>query len=274
MGLTPLLLVLASALLHASWNLVIKASSDRLLAAWAQVTFGAILFSPVLVVAGVPGRVMAAIVTSSIVHIVYGLSLVAAYERGELSLVYPVARGVAPVLVTIAAALVLDDTPSTAGLIAIGFVVAGVLWVSSGTATHGIGWALLTGGAIATYTLVDGNAVRSLDTALAYTTAVFVGNAILYLPVILLRRSPQRIVGALRLEWRRHLFGGGASALAYALVLAAARLAPLGLVAAFRETSVLFGTLGGWLILHEPDARGRLRGASLIVVGLGVLVLA
>jgi drug/metabolite transporter (DMT)-like permease len=272
-GAVPLFLVLASASLHASWNLVVKSSVDRLLAAWSQVAFGALVFAPVLVAAGVPRRVLPAIAASSLVHVVYGLVLVAAYERGAISLVYPVARGIAPVLVTAVAAVLLDDIPSAGGLVAIGFVVWGVTWVASGSNSRGLGWALATGSAIAAYTLIDGAAVRSLDTALPYTSAVFVGTAVLYTPVIALRRSSASVKRGFRTEWRRHLLAGTASAGAYALVLAAARLAPLGLVAAFRETSVLFGVIGGWLILREPDARARLRGASLIAVGLGVLVL-
>jgi drug/metabolite transporter (DMT)-like permease len=184
-----------------------------------------------------------------------------------------VARGIAPVLVTVTAALLLRDRPSAGGLVAIGFVVAGVLWVAKGKNRRGIGWALATGATIAAYTTIDGATVRTLETAVAYTGAVFVANAIWYVPVIVLRRSRQEVLFAVRTEWWRHLFAGAASIGAYALVLTAARLAPLGLVAAFRETSVLFGAAGGWLILKEREARRRLRGASLIAAGLVVLVL-
>lgn len=274
MDATPLLLVLASALLHASWNLVVKSSRDRLVAASAQAAFGALAFSPLLIASGVPGRAMPAVAASSAVHLAYGLSLVTAYERGDLSLVYPVARGIAPALVTAAAAVLLDDLPSTGGMIAIAFVVSGVLWVTNGRTTAGLSWALATASAIATYTLIDAAAVRSLEAALPYTTAVTLGYALLYLPVIAARRSAHAVTSVLRVEWWRHLLGGASAVAAYGLVLAAARLAPLGLVSAFRETSVLFGTVGGWLILGEPDARRRLWGASLIAVGLGVLVLA
>jgi len=87
------------------------------------------------------------------------------------------------------------------------------------------------------------------------------------------RRSLSGAISGLRLEWRRHVLAGIASAGAYALVLSAARLAPLGLVAAFRETSVIFGTLGGLWLFKEPAARSRLKGAALIAAGLVVLVL-
>jgi drug/metabolite transporter (DMT)-like permease len=267
-----LVLVLASAALHASWNLAVKASRDRLIAAWAQVTFGAIVFLPILLATGVPTAVLPAIVCSGLVHLGYGLALVAAYDRGDLSFVYPVARGVAPVLVTCFAALLLDDVPGAWGLVAVAAIAAGVLWTGAGSGREGLGWALATGGLIATYTLLDGAAVRTLDGSLAYTTSVFAMNGLAYLPVVLIRRRPALIVRSMRAEGWKHLLAGSASALAYVLVLAAARLAPLGVVAALRETSVLFGVVAGWAVLGEPSAPRRLRGAGLIAAGLIVLV--
>lgn len=274
MGALPLVLVLSSALLHAGWNLVVKSSSDRLVAGWAQVVSAGVVMLPLLLVNPIPTSVMGFVVISAFVHSFYISSLVAAYERGELSLVYPVARGTAPVLVTIAAALLLDDLPSAGGLVAIALVVIGILWLARGTNTEGWQWALMTAVAISSYTLIDGAAVRTLDSALGYTAAVFAAHALVFTPIVIVRRGVAPIIDTLRREGGRHLLGGTASAGAYPLVLAAARLAPLGLVSAFRETSVVIGALAGWLILREPDARHRLRGASLVAVGLGVLILA
>ena len=267
------MLVLASALLHASWNLIVKGSQDRLIAGFAQAAFGAIVFSPVLFISGIPTEVWPAIALSSFIHLTYTVTLVTAYNHGDMSLVYPVARGTAPILVTIAAALLLDDVPSVAGMLAIALAVGGVFWVAAGKNRNGIWWAILTGGIIAAYTVNDAAAVRSLEAALPYTIATFFGQTLLLIPVIMWRRSLTQAVTSLRMEWRRHLFAGMASAGAYALVLSAARLAPLGLVAAFRETSVVFGTLGGLWILKEPAARSRLKGAALIAAGLVVLVI-
>jgi drug/metabolite transporter (DMT)-like permease len=272
-SLDALTLVLASAVLHASWNLVVKASSDRLVAAFAQVTMGALAFAPFLLFVDVPWEAWPWFVASSLVHLAYGLTLVGAYERADLSLVYPVARGAAPVLVTVLAALVLDDVPSAAGLVAIAFVISGVLFVAQGSSrSGGMRWALATGALIATYTLIDASAVRRLDSAFGYTVCVFLGNAAVYVPTILRLRGARLVRSALRREGGRHLAAGTASALAYVLVLAVARLAPLGLVAAFRETSVVFGALGAWLLLGEHHARRRLLGAVLIAAGLAVLV--
>ena len=266
------MLVLASALLHASWNLIVKSSRDRLIAGFSQAAFGALAFAPVLFISGIPTDVWPAILVSSFIHLAYVLTLITAYEHGDMSLVYPVARGTAPILVTVAAALWLDDVPGGWGLVAIGLAVVGVLSVGLGRHRKGAGWALVVGAIIAAYTLNDAAAVRSLDAALPYTIATFWGQTLLLAPVVLWRRSLSGTLSGLRLEWRRHVFAGIASAGAYALVLSAARLAPLGLVAAFRETSVVFGTLGGLWFLKEPAARARLKGAALIAAGLVVLV--
>lgn len=274
MNTLPLLLVLASAALHASWNLVVKGSSDRLVAGFSQALFGALVFSPVLFVYGLPTGVWPLIILSGLIHVGYVVSLVAAYDKGDLSLVYPVARGLAPVWVTLAAIPLLNDTPTPIAVVAISLAVLGVLWVAKGKDRQGLGWAVLTSLMIAGYTLNDAAAVRSLDTAINYTVTIFFGQTLLLLPVVLMRRSYGELATAIRAEWPRHLFAGAASAGAYGLVLAAARLAPLGLVSAFRESSVMFGALGGWLILKEPDAKLRLRGAGLIAAGLAVLVFA
>ena len=122
--------------------------------------------------------------------------------------------------------------------------------------------------------MIDGAAVRSLDESLPYTLAVFVAMTAVLLPVTLWRRGPRGVVTALRTGWRSQLLAGSASVLAYALVLAAARISPLGLVSALRETSVLFGALGGWLILKEAMGAKRLRGAVLIAAGIVTLVIA
>ena len=267
-------LVVASAVLHASWNLVVKASEDRLVAAAAQVTFGAVAFFPVLVVSGVPTEAWVSIAASAIVHLVYGLTLVGAYERADLSLVYPVARGTAPVLVTVGAALLLSDTPGGAGTVAIVLIVAGVLVTGlDGRSRRGLAWALATAVLIATYTVIDGHAVRSLDGSFSYTISVFVGSAIAFALVLAWRRRPREIAAAVRSEWVRHLGAGAASVGAYVLVLIAARRAPLGLVAAVRETSVVMGAIGGWVLLREPFRTRRLGGILVIAAGLTILAL-
>lgn len=271
MSTAAFLLVLASAVLHASWNLLIKASGDRLVTAAGQVTLGAIAFSPVLLWTGIPWGAMHWVALSAAIHLLYGLSLVAAYERGDLSAVYPIARGTAPALVTIGAVLLLGDEIGTAGIVAVALIVAGIIAIGLTGARHGMGWAIITGLFITGYTLVDGHAVRGLDSALDYTATLFLGNAILYVVTVVGIRGFDGVRRGIRENWWQQLLGGSASVLAYTLVLAAARLAPLGLVSAVRETSVIIGALAGWLILREPLGKRRLVAATAIAAGLVVI---
>ena len=268
------LLVLGSALLHASWNLAIKVSNDRLVTAGAQVTLGALAFSPLLLIIELPQGVWGWVVLSSGVHLLYGLSLVAAYERGDLSAMYPIARGTAPALVTLGAAVLLGDKIGTAGLFAVAIIVAGIVAIGLNGRPHGVGWAIITGLFITSYTLIDGHAVRQLDSALAYTVCVFLGNMVLYWPVVLWRRGLAGVVASVRIDWWKQFLGGTASALAYILVLVAARISPLGLVSAVRETSVVFGALAGWLLLRERLGGQRLIAATSIAAGLVVIAAA
>jgi drug/metabolite transporter (DMT)-like permease len=267
------LLVLGSAVLHASWNLAIKASGDRLVTAAGQVVLGALAFTPALVVTGLPHGAWGWVALSSVVHLLYGLSLVAAYERGDLSAMYPIARGTAPALVAIGAAVLLGDSITLAGVVAIGLIVGGIVAIGLTGRPRGVPWAILTGIFITTYTIIDGRAVRALDTAVAYTVCVFLGNAVLYAGLLVWRRGMTHILAAVRIEWWKQALGGSASALAYLLVLTAARTSPLGLVSAVRETSVVFGAIAGWLLLHEQLGSKRVIAASSIAAGLAVIAL-
>jgi drug/metabolite transporter (DMT)-like permease len=271
---TAFVLVLAAALLHSSWNLLVKASNDRLVAGWAQVFFGALVFLPFLLTVGIPWSAWPYFVVSGFIHVAYSLSLVTAYERADLSVVYPIARGAAPLFITAVAFAFLDDRPGVVGLGAILLLTTGVLIIGLRRGERGSWWALLTAAFIATYTSIDGAAVRSLGESFAYTITVFVTGALLFTPIIVWSHGWARLGTAVRRERWRYVFAGIASAGAYGLVLIAARSAPLGLVAAVRETSVVFGALGGWLILKEPLGARRLRAAALIAAGLVLLAFA
>ncbi|MEK6255418.1 MAG: EamA family transporter [Gemmatimonadales bacterium] len=268
------MLVLAAALLHASWNLLVKASNDRLVAGWAQMFFGALVFLPLIISVGVPWSAWPYFVVSAVIHVAYSLSLVTAYDRADWSVVYPIARGAAPVFITAAAFVFLDDRPGTVGLGAIVLLTTGVLIIGLRKGQRGTWWALLTAALIACYTSIDGAAVRSLEESFPYTITVFVIGTILFTPLVLRRRTLVGLLEAVRAEQWQYVFAGAASAGAYGLVLIAARTAPLGLVAAVRETSVVFGALGGWLILKEPLGARRLRAAALIASGLVLLAFA
>lgn len=271
MPLTALVLVLAAAALHAGWNLLLKASGDRLVAAAVQSVAGALVLAPFLIAGGYPVDRSPSLVASGVFHLGYGLTLVGAYERGDLSAVYPVARGTAPLLVTVGAAVVLDDTLGGLGVLGVVLIAAGILGVIRHP-DRGVVWAIACGGFIAGYSLVDGAAVRAEGGSLRYTAALLLTNAVTLSIVALGRRGWKPAMSAARVGGGRQLLGGAASAFAYLLVLIAARDAPLGAVAAVRETSVLLGALGGWLLLGEPFGRTRAVGAAIIATGLVLLV--
>jgi len=269
-------LVLTSAAMHASWNLLAKGSRNRLVAVWAQLGIGAVLFSPVLVaLGGPPLSVWAWMVATGLVHMAYVLSLAEMYEHADLSLAYPLARGMSPLLITVGGMVLLGDRVGVAELAGVVLVVAalGVFTFGAGGSTAGVGWAVLTGLLITTYTLIDTSAVRHLDSSVAYTITQFLVETLLVTPVVLIRIDRGVIAGILRTEGRRLAIGGFLSVLAYVLVLAAARLSAVGPVSAIRETSVLFGALGGWLLLGEGLGPRRTLASAVMAGGIVVVAL-
>ena len=271
-------IVLASALLHAGWNLAVKSSADRLVGTWSQAAFGALVFLPFLVAAGgPPPGATGMILISAGVHTGYALSLAAAYDRSDLSLAYPVARGLSPPLIAIGGVLVLGDSLGPVDAAAVALIVAGLFSIAlrrGGGSPAGLEWAALTGVLITAYTLVDAHGVRVSGEAFRYTISVFALNTVLLTPVVLARRGAAGLAAALRAQPVRNVASGVLSAGAYTLVLVAARIAPVGLVSAVRETSVVFGALAGWLVLREEFGRRRVAGSVLVVAGLAVLAAA
>jgi drug/metabolite transporter (DMT)-like permease len=274
MPASALIAVLAAALLHASWNLVLKSSSERLVAGSAQVALAGIAFIPVLVWRGFPTEVLPYLLGSAIVEVGYIYALAAAYDRADLSFVYPIARGSAPVLIAAGAFLGLSDRVTGLGWLALGLICGGVLMIGLSAATHrGAQWSLITGFLIATYVTIDGAGVRRTSDALAYTAALFLLTATLLVPFALVFRGRAVVGIALKAEWKLQLLAGVASLGSYSLLLYASKSAPLSLVSAARESGVLFATLLGWWFLDERITRMRLVASVLIALGVVLLAL-
>ncbi len=273
MPAAALILALSSALMHATWNYLVKTARDRLVTAWALVIAGAAAFSPVLVAAGgVDRSAWGHIVVSGVIHTVYALTLTRAYERGDLSTAYPVARGLAPMLVALGALVFLSEQLGAIAVVGLMVVSVALLVVAyEPGALRSSGWAVATGFVIAAYTVVDASGVRAADHALAYTTAVFIANAVMLTPLVVVVRSPGEIGTAVAAERWRTVLAGLLSLGAYALVLGAALVAPIGLVAAVRETSIVFGALAGAVLLREGMGVRRVSGSAAIVVGVVLL---
>jgi drug/metabolite transporter (DMT)-like permease len=270
-------LVVVSALLHAAWNAIVKAGEDPLVAAWATVAGGAIVGLPLLVAAGLPSPASGLLVVSSgCLHAFYYIALTRAYDYGDLSLVYPIARGVAPPLATVGAVLVFHETlPSVAyggiGLIALGVLLLGALGRHVASSRLVITWSFVTAICIATYTLVDRQGIR-LTSPLGYISALFWINAALLSLYVRWRRRvwPWRLVdptqvGTLGLS-------GALSMGAYLLVLLALAISRVGYVAALRETSVLIAAWLGWRVLGDLQGVPRLVSSSVVALGLALLV--
>ena len=281
--MTPaaLALVLGAAVFHSAWNLALKSEPRRLEASLLALGVAVLLSAPVLpfhplrqVSAGAWGLVL----LSGAFETAYLLTLTAAYEVGDLSLVYPIARGSAPLVVAPLAVLILGERLSASGLCGIALVVAGIFATQSGffrsASTAGArpaaALALLTGVMIAGYSLVNKVGVGTLP-VLLWAFLVQTLDALLLLIVLRVRGS---------LEWPRpgsprwRAAAIGVLMLAsYLAILSALTLAPVSYVVAGREVSIVVTALAGSLILHERHSRRRVAGALVIFAGLVVLAL-
>jgi drug/metabolite transporter (DMT)-like permease len=252
-------LVLGAAVLHAGWNVLLHSEGDRVpTMAVAGLVGGAILLP--FAIADPPTEVAGLVVLTGFAEAAYALALSAAYARGSLSLVYPVGRGTAPLLATLGAWMVLSEVPGIAGLLGAALLAGGLLLLrleaQRTSMLPALGFALLVGVTIATYSVIDAFAVR--ETApLGYLSLGLLVMGILLSSV--LRFDGARLRSALR---PGAVIGLGVVG-AYGMVLFAFRLADVNAVTTLRETSVLFGIL---LAREHPSAR-TWAGAGLVVVG-------
>lgn len=268
-----LALTLAAAALHAGWNVLIARAGDPEGAGAAAVLFAVAVFAPVAALTWrVDWSAMPYMAASATAELVYFALLAAAYRRSEMSLVYPIARGLAPVLVLVGAAVATAARPSpleAAGVVA---VAAGVLLV------RGIGrrgdvraTAIAVGIAatIACYTVVDKSGLHHAAT-IPYFEVVLASQGIVYAGALAIARGP----GVIRAGCSRWSAAAGLAMFgAYGLVLAALRLAPAASVAAVRETSVVMATALAAIYLHEHVSRTRAAGAVLVCGGVVALAI-
>ncbi|HTJ72768.1 MAG TPA: DMT family transporter [Actinospica sp.] len=278
--MTPMVVavVLGSALLHALWNALAHTSKDRLAAITLIATAAGLSSAIALPFLPTPNRVVwPYIAVSTVLEVLYSFGLVLAYKLGEFGRMYPIARGTSPLVVALVATFVVGQPMS--GLEALGIAVVSVglvaLALSNGLPTRkdmpAVLAALGTGCAIASYTVVDGVAVRKAGTVLGYSCWVFFTEAVIILGITAAIRR-RAFVGSLRTDTFRGLGGGVISLTAYTLVLWAQTRGTLAAVATLRETSILIGAAIGALVLKEGF--GRLRIAASASVVLGILLIA
>jgi drug/metabolite transporter (DMT)-like permease len=275
-------LVLTAAVAHALWNFLSKGARGGAAFVWLGAVCGLVLYLPVTVVAllvdsgGTASALAAFALGSGALHAVYFVFLQRGYRDGDLSLVYPLARGTGPLLSTVAAIVAFGERPSLLALLGGGVIVAAILsLVGSPRALLGGNrqaavFALLTGVMIAAYTLWDKRAVDTHDLSpIVYLVCSQLVMAGVLTPYVLHRRD------ALTEAWRtsrgRALGVGLLSPLAYVLILFALTRAPVSYVAPGREVSILFATALGATVLGEGDSRRRLGAALALVVGVAAL---
>lgn len=272
--LTATLLALAAAVLHAAWNLAVKQSGDRWIALWGQFTIaGGISLIVILIVGGFPAHGWIWAGMSGTIHLPYCYYLARAYDHGDFSLVYPMARGTGALLAAIGGLLLLNDHLSPLGIVAI-FVVAGGLCLLAGRARGPALYAALTVAAtIGAYSIIDAKGIRSTDTPM-YALASFVGTGLTNSVFgVVTHRGPQ-MVAAMRLNWRRYTIMGIASAVTYGMVQLAFQRAAVGYVTALRESSVVLAAFAGSRMLGEENGRRRMVASGVVLSGLILLVAA
>jgi drug/metabolite transporter (DMT)-like permease len=260
-------LALGAAVLHATWNALLARSQDVRAATTVALVVGVLLFAPVAAATWRMERAAVRwIVASAALELVYFLLLTAAYQRSDLSLVYPVARGSAPVLVLVGAAAtgVALGAWQAVGVVFVGCGVVLVRGVHGSVDRRGVALALVIGVTIAGYTLVDKQGIAHAS-ALSYLELVLA-------PVALATLAFQLAAGGTASP--SALLAGVLSFGAYALALGALEIAPAASVAAVRETSILFAVGLGAIVLRERVNAGRVAGAALVVVGVALVALA
>jgi drug/metabolite transporter (DMT)-like permease len=266
-----LALALAAAVLHAGWNVLLRGSEDVEARTAVVLGLSVILFAPVAAATwSVSWAVAPYIAASAALETAYFALLVVAYRRRELSVVYPIARGSAPLLVLLGTAVVLGRRVSAGAAIGVCLVAGGIVLVRGiRRGTEGVLVALAIGCAIAGYTLVDKDGLQHAA-SLPYLELVLIPVALVAVPLVAARRGAHALRAQLTGSTVAAAF---ASFAAYALVLAALRLAPAPEVAAVRETSVVMAALLAGNVLRERVGLERLAGAVSVTVGVALIAL-
>jgi drug/metabolite transporter (DMT)-like permease len=277
---TVFLAVLAAALLHAVWNAMVKSGADKHLAMTAVVLGHLPIALAVLPFVPLPPReAWPYLLAGLALHTGYQAFLILSYRIGDLTQVYPIARGSAPLIVTAVSVLVLGVDLAPLELLAVATIAAGIMSLSLVRRQDGLrnpraaGYALVTGCFIAAYSLVDGTGARLYGSALGYFGWASIGNAVVFTLISRMIR-PGMITEIARTAKRTALLSGSASFVAYSLVIWAFMHAPIALVTALRETSIVFALLIGVVVLRERLDLAKVASAMITLFGSALLRLA
>lgn len=271
--LGSILLVLMSAVLHACWNALIKTSGDRLVLLTGVIGVSSLLGIAALPFVGWPGWQAVPWLAASVgVHLFYYWCLLSAYRTGDLSQVYPVARGAAPLVTALVAYLLLGEglrPMQIGGVVMISLGVLVIAIIRAGGIQHyaSVGWALAVSCCIAAYSTVDSAGVRSANSGLSYIAwLLFVDSLPLIVFTVLRRR--RTLVPELRRTWKAWLGGGLIAGISYGAAVWVFQFGATAGVVALRETSVVFAALIGFFFLGERFGPRRILAATIVAFGV------
>lgn len=271
-------IVLFAALLHAGWNAIVKGAGDTRLTTVLVVGCSAVIAVVTLPFLPQPApESWPYLATTMVLQILYFSLVAAAYGAAEMSVVYPLMRGLAPLLVASVGTVILGEQPGPWGWLGIGLICGGVLSMAvrghRTDARRGIVLALINAVVIATYTIVDGTGARLSGAPISYVLWL---NILAGVPFVLwaLLRHREPLLAHIRRNWMLGFVGGIANIASYGLALWAMTLAPIAIIAALRETSILWGTVIAVLILRERIDAPRIIATVIIAAGAVALRLA
>jgi len=281
MPLTALGLLLAAAMMHTTWNLLVKRAKEKQVFIWCSLISGIIIFSPLLLISPLSLiSIWPFIISSAIVEAIYYITLIRAYENGDFSLVYPMARGAAPAFLLVWATFFLGERPRLFGIVGILLLVFGLIIVggktwwtlrkASGLSKSALTLALGVACCISIYTAIDGAAVHHVS-PLPYTVLVIALATVFITPVVMKRYGNDAILEEWRHNWIRIVLVGLFTLLAYILALKAYTITRVSYAGSVREISVVFAAFVGWRWLGENFGVIRLVGSIFIFVGILVI---
>jgi drug/metabolite transporter (DMT)-like permease len=264
------LAVLGAALLHASWNVLLKSGDDKELESISiAVGSGLVALVAAPFLPAPAGASWPWLTGSAIVHILYFIFLAGAYRWGELSYTYPVMRGGGPMIVALIGAIALGEILPMKETIGVVLICAGILAFAAGRHDpRATGFAIANAVVIATYTLIDGQGARASGAPVSYTLWFFAANGIVLLLFGCARGRGRAIAAYFRRKWTRAVIDGALAVGAYGIALWAMTRAPIALVAVLRETAVIFAAILSAIFLREKLTRRRLVATGAVMLGL------
>ena len=273
MSIGVVMAVIGAAFLHALWNALIKVGSSKVggmvILSITEIPIG---LASALASPWPKPEVWPWVIAAGCTHFFYKSFLLFAYERGDLSRVYPLARGAAPVVVAVVGVFFLNDAITNHEYLGIAVLGCGIFLMARGVFSQAedrklLPFALGSACATATYTIIDGLGARVSGDAAAYVAWVFVADGLIFTTVTVLWRGLD-VVPRDGKSWGMATFASAASYGSYAIAIWAMTFAPLAVVAALRETSILFAVLIGWLVFGEKMTAGKALAAVVIVAGV------